>query len=372
MGDTVTYSARVLDSEGEEMSGYTFSWSSSDTTKATVDSSGVVTAVAVGEATISASASATASATVKASSSARNFGTAASNSRSTLSGSYKIFVVKPVARIELSPSSLSFHAVGVWETVTATLYDADDNEMSPTYWGWYSADEKVATVDNHFWAPGVSGWVQSIGEGATTVTLSANGTRKSMTVTVSLPAARVDMSSRLLTFEALGDTKSVTVRVLDENGDEVEDATFGYSAVSGPCCNPDIDPTDPSVFGSERTDDGLDITSEGPGSGRITISSTGVESAILRVKVYMKPATLEVSPSSASLEVDGTATLSATLKLVFDSRKIKLVGSQWVIWHRKSLGTTCQCSTRFNTAVLRDSGQRPPSHRRPGARCWAI
>ena len=47
--------------------------------------------------------------------------------------------------------------------------------MSPTHWGWYSADEKVATVDNHFWAPGVSGWVQSIGEGTTTVTLRPTG-----------------------------------------------------------------------------------------------------------------------------------------------------------------------------------------------------
>ena len=118
-----------MDSEGEEMSGYTFSWTSSDTAKATVASSGVVTAVAVGEATITATASAT-----------------ASNSESTLSGFLKMNGVKPVARIELSPSSLSFDAVGEWETVTATLYDADDNEMRPTYWGWRSADEEVVDV----------------------------------------------------------------------------------------------------------------------------------------------------------------------------------------------------------------------------------
>ena len=35
--------------------------------------------------------------------------------------------------------------------------------------------------------------------------------------------------------------------------------------------------------------------------------------------------------------------------LVFDSRKIELIGSQLVIGHKKSLGTTYQCSTRFNT-----------------------
>ena len=313
VGGTVTYSAHVLDSEGEEMSGYTFSWSSSDTTKATVDSNGVVTAVAVGKATISASASATASATVKASSSARNLGTAASSPRSTLSGSYHIFVVERVDRIELSPSSLSFAEVGDWETVTATLYDTDGNEMRPTSWGWYSADEEVATVNSRGGSE-VSAGVQSIGEGTTTVSLSANGTRKSMSVTVTLPTARVDISPRSLTFEALGDTRSVTVRVLDADGDEVENATFAYTAVSSACCRPDVDLTDPSVFGTKRTDDGLEITSRGPGSGRVTISSTDVEPAILPVTVYKKVATLEVSPSSTSLAVDGTATLRAALK----------------------------------------------------------
>ena len=314
VGGTVTYSARVLDSEGEEMSGYTISWSSSDTAKATVDSSGVVTAVAVGETTISASASATAAATVKASSFARDFDTAASSSRSILSGSLKVHVVKPVARIELSPSSLTFDEVGGWEFVTATLYDADGNEMRPTYWGWRSADEEVVDVSMNLLGSGVSAHVQSIGEGTTTVSLNANGTRKSMSVTVTLPVARVDISPRSLTFEALGDTRSVTVRVLDADGDEVEGATFTSIAISSPCCGSDIDWTDPTVFGMERTDDGLEITSEGPGSGQITISSTDVEPAILPVTVYKKVATLEVSPSSTSLAVDGTATLRAALK----------------------------------------------------------
>ena len=79
VGETVTYTARVLDENGDEMSGYGFSWSSSDEAKATVDASGVVTAHAVGEATITASASATASAAVKARPLARDFGALASN-----------------------------------------------------------------------------------------------------------------------------------------------------------------------------------------------------------------------------------------------------------------------------------------------------
>ena len=272
-----------------------------------------MTALVVGETTISATATATTSAKLKAQPLARDFGAVVLNSESQMSGSLKMDVVKPVARIVLSPSSLSFDATGEWETVTATLYDSDDNEMSPTYWGWGSADTEVAEVYSQI-GTGVSASVQSIGEGSTTVSLSANGTKQSMTVTVTLPTARVDIDPRSLTFEALGDTKSVTVKVLDENGDEDGDATWGYFSFSSPCCGPNIDWNDPSVFDIEKTNDGLEITSEGPGSGQITIRSTDVESAILGVTVYMKPASVVVTPNSASLDVDGTTTLTATIE----------------------------------------------------------
>ena len=158
-----------------------------------------------------------------------------------------------------------------------------------------------------------TGSVQSIGEGSTTVSLSANGTRQSMNVTVTLPTARVDISPRSLRFEALEDTKSVTVKVLDENGDEDEDATWSAIGFFSPCCGPDAR-NYLSGAGFEIVDGGLEVTSGAPGTGQITISSADVESAILGVTVYMKPASVEVSPSSADLEVDGTTTLTATIE----------------------------------------------------------
>ena len=140
----------------------------------------------------------------------------------------------------------------------------------------------------------------------------------SATVTVTLPSARVDISPASLTFEALGDIKSVTVQVLDENGDEDEDAIFGYIGIFSPCCDPFLaDP--PRGIDITQVDGGLEITAEGPGRGQYTIRSEGVESAILLVTVYQKLASLEVSPSSVSLEVspssvslavDGTATVT--------------------------------------------------------------
>ena len=332
VGDTVDLSARVLDEDGEEVTGTTVTWSSSDTNIATVSSSGVMTAVATGwvtlTATVTESDSSTQSSLAKsASASSRASGGAVVKSEEMISGSIRIHVVKPVARIEIDPVSLSFDSVNVWKTLTATLYDADDNVMRPTYWGWSSANVEVATVSSRVLAPEISADVQSVGEGTTTATLSANGSATgTASVTVTLPTARVTVDPISLTFEALGDTKTVTVRVLDENGDEDEDATFGYFGSFSPCCGIDFGST--KSWEINKVDDGLEITAGETGRGSITICSpscftstdeetddeSAVEDAVILVTIYQEPASLTVSPDTVSLAVDGTATLSAAIQ----------------------------------------------------------
>ena len=228
VGGTVDLSARVLDDEGEEITGTTVRWSSSNTAVATVDSSGVMTAV--GEGTVTLTATATVSSSSTQSSMARS-GAAVEKSEETVSGSVSMIVVKRATRIDISPASLSFDSVGDSAFLTATVYDEDDNVMQPTYWGWSSADRDVATADHVFSSPQVQALVKAIGEGTTTVSLSANGSATgTASVTVTLPVARVEVSPIELDFEALGATKTVTVRVLDENGVEDEDASFTWGA----------------------------------------------------------------------------------------------------------------------------------------------
>ena len=309
VGDTVDLSARVLDDEGEEVTGTTVRWSSSNTAVATVDSSGVMTAV--GEGTVTLTATATVSSSSTQSSMARS-GAAVEKSEDTVSGSVSMIVVKRAARIDISPASLSFDSVGDFAYLTATVYDEADNVMRPTYSRWSSADTAVATAQ---WAasPRITAFVQAIGEGTTTVSLSANGSATgTASVTVTLPVARVEVSPIELTFIALGDTKTVTVRVLDENGDEDEDASFGYLTTFQACCG--FRPGDTiNTLAIERVDDGLEITAEGTGSGTIRIDSSGVESAIVRVRVYQAVASLTISPDSLTLAVGATATLRASV-----------------------------------------------------------
>ena len=221
----------------------------------------------------------------------------------------------PVASVEIDPNSVEFTEVGAGKTLTARILDSEGNETRATSWGWSSADEEVATVNNLI-GTGVRGWVGAIGAGTTTITLSASGgggqATGTATVTVTVSGPRVEISPGSLTFEALGETKSVTVKVLDANGDEDEDATFSYIGIFSPCCG--FRPGDPiKSWHIEKVDDGLEMTAEGTGSGQLTISSDGAESAILLVTVYQKPASLTLSPSSVDLTVGGTTTLSAAI-----------------------------------------------------------
>ena len=103
VGDTVDLSARVLDDEGEEVTGTTVRWSSSNTAVATVDSSGVMTAVGEGTVTLTATATAPSSATqssAKVSDAARSreSGGAVAKREGTVSASIRMTCVPRAAR----------------------------------------------------------------------------------------------------------------------------------------------------------------------------------------------------------------------------------------------------------------------------------
>ena len=214
-------------------------------------------------------------------------------------------------------------------TLSADVLNATRAASAATTLRYYrSADATITTSDTEVGTDTVAA-LSAYGSSAESISLTAPGTTGayyygacmdavagesdttnncsvSVKVDVVAQQRRVDISPRTLTFEAVGDSETVTVRVLDENGDEDTGASYIWISISGPggpCCT------------LTKVDDGLTVTmTKAARPMRVDVSSTGAKSARLLVTAYQKATALEISPSSLTLEVDETDTLSATVK----------------------------------------------------------
>ena len=352
VGDQVDLSARVLDDGGEEITGASVSWSSDDTTVATVDSSGVMTAVGEGTATLTATATLSSSSTQSAAFRLSASSGTVVKSEQTVFASIEMVVVRRASRVEVSPDSLSFDSVGQIKSLTATVYDENDAVMEPWYLVWSSDDTDVVSVPR-----GSEGSVRAIAEGTTTVSVTANASATGTAdVTVTLPAARVTASPKSLTFASLGLSESVTIKAFDENGDEDQDATISWSVDE----TPDLTGVPPGtqdifVIKVESATGGLKVTAEGNGSASVTVSSGDLEPALFLVNVLQKEASIELAPSSNNLHVDGTATLSASVKDA-NGHSIPIwngatSGLVTVFWSTSDLGVATVTGSAYSTTT---------------------
>ncbi len=151
LGAIVQLTAEVRDENAGVMAGVTVTWSSSDTSVATVNASGLVTGVAEGTATITASAG-------------------------SASGSTVVTVLKPVASVEVSPSA---ETIGLGSTLqlTAEGFDENGDAVVGVEFSWEYSDVAIATVD-------ASGLVTGVAVGAATITASAGSGQGTAEITV--------------------------------------------------------------------------------------------------------------------------------------------------------------------------------------------
>ena len=151
LGATVQLTAEAFDENGHAVAGAEFSWESSDAAVATVDTSGLVTAVAEGVATITASAG-------------------------SASGSAVVTVMQPVASVEVSPSE---ETVGLGSTLqlTAEGFDENGDAVEGAEFSWESNDAAIATVD-------AGGLVTGVAVGVATITASAGSGQGTAEITV--------------------------------------------------------------------------------------------------------------------------------------------------------------------------------------------
>ena len=152
LGATVQLSAEVRDQNARVMAGATVTWTSSASSMATVDASGLVTAAGNGTATITASAG-------------------------SASGSAVVTVMQSVASVEVSPSVDELTALGQTVQLTAEAFDENGHAVAGAQFSWESSDAAVATVD-------ASGLVTGVTVGGATITASAGSGQGTAEITV--------------------------------------------------------------------------------------------------------------------------------------------------------------------------------------------
>ncbi|MGE0554092.1 MAG: Ig-like domain-containing protein [Gemmatimonadales bacterium] len=234
-GDVVQMTATVLDAAGLPVDAVV-TWTSSDLAVATVDQTGLVTAVAAGSVTISASAGG-------------------------VSGGAGGSVKKPVqpASITVNPASTAV-AIGGTVQLTADVRDAAGNPVSKTV-TWSSSAMGVATVSS-------TGLVTGISVGSATITARIQTLSASAAVTVNPPVSSVVIDDPGSEPVEVGLTKQLNATAYNASGQPVQ-VTFTWSS------------SDDAIASVDQT--GL-VTGVGRGTATIT-AAVGTASASVSIKV---------------------------------------------------------------------------------------
>ena len=200
VGQNAQATAVLHDANGNALTGRAVTFSSANPEVATVSSTGAVTAVSAGSASIVASSegqTGAANLTVNAPAPA------------------------PVATVALSASSTTL-AIGATMQVVVTLKDAAGNVLTGRTVGWTSSNLGIATVT-------ATGLVRAVASGTVTVTASSEGKTGSIGFTVSPPpvaAVAVTLASGSL---AVGQTTQATAALTDAGGNVLTGRTVVWS-----------------------------------------------------------------------------------------------------------------------------------------------
>jgi alpha-tubulin suppressor-like RCC1 family protein len=144
VGDTRQLVATVTDADGTPRSDVQLTWSSQDTSKATVSSSGLVTATGAGMVDVSASA--------EGASGSATFTIAAAT----------------ITRIDVDPGDVRLEHIGDMTQLSAVAHDSNGQEVENPGFQWYSSNELVVTVD-------AAGKIKGVGQGTAFVWVTAPG-----------------------------------------------------------------------------------------------------------------------------------------------------------------------------------------------------
>jgi len=197
LGQTQPLAARALDQKGNPMVGKVIRWSSNNPA-VTVSSTGVVTAVRDGAATISATSEG-------------------------VTGTANVTVSRTAASVVVTPATASLSAIGATQALAAVAKDANNNPLTGPAFTWTSSDTRVATVD-------ASGTVTAVGNGTARITAATGGRNGSVTVTVAQTTASVAVTPATAQLSAAGATSQLAAQAMDANGRPIMGKAFTWTS----------------------------------------------------------------------------------------------------------------------------------------------
>lgn len=254
-GDKHTLKATIQPGNASDK---TIQWSSSNSSVASVDQDGIVTAVGAGSATIKASSG-------------------------SLSVSCTVDVNVPVTSISLNVILLTLEK-GNFALLTATV--SPDDAIDKTV-QWSSDNPSVATVDQN-------GKVIAVDDGKAKITASAGGfTATCSVICVSIPVSAIVLDKTSLSL-AKGSSAALTANVSPRNA---TDKTVNWAS-----SNPNV----------ATVDQNGRVTGVNSGDATIT-ASAGDVSATCQVSVFIPATSITLNSSSVTLKVGETALLEATV-----------------------------------------------------------
>ena len=196
---TADLTATVHDQHGKVMTEVVVSWRSSGPAVATVDQTGLVTAVDNGTATIHATLG-------------------------SLADSVPAQVEQVPAEVAISPEDdpLVFETLGDSVRLSAEALDANGHPVAGVPVTWSISDASVATIDG-------DGLVTARGNGNATVSAATHAVTGSRRVEVDQVPVTIEVLAPMDTI-AVGDSLRLAARAFDAGGSPIEDADFAWTS----------------------------------------------------------------------------------------------------------------------------------------------
>lgn len=303
LGITQRLTAVAQDANSNVVSGQTFAWTSSALGVATVDATGLVTAVGNGAASITATSGG-------------------------IAGSATISVAQVVSSIVVSPASGAITAVNDVLQFTAVASDPQGNPILGQIFTWSSSAPATASIDLQ------TGLATGLAPGAVTITAAAGGASGTATLSVAQTVASVVISPAATTLGALGLTQQLAAVARDANGNPIPGQRFSWATSAS-----DVAAVDPVS--------GL-VTAIGNGAATVTATTAGV-SGTATVTVAQVVASVAVTPNVATLDALG---LTRQFGAVARDAKGSIVPGQPFSWTSSAPGVaTVDGVTGLATAV---------------------